>query len=409
MNLFSKNLRAGVLLCCLGTLSARGAAQNVKSGPDFTEAQKSEMQNILAESHSAMARRDFDAAIAGFRKLVAMAPQIAEFHANLGMSYYSSGRLPEAVTQFREALKLKPSLDFPHYFLGEALAEEGQCGEALGYLEKDYSRVKDPHLKHLLGMDALKCADSANNVDKTLDMLRLLSRDFPEDPDVLYYSSHIYSTLATRASQTLLSVAPSSYQAHQFNAEVLALQGKYDDALAEYRKVLALQPGLEGIHYSMGEIYLEEPRTAETLASARREFEEELKISPASAGSEYQLGEMAREARQWDAAIGHFTRAIQIQNNYVDAMIGLGKSLVSAGRPEEAVEPLQRAVRIAPGNPVAHYQLAFAYRRIGRGADAERELALYQKTHEEDIQSMMRIRTGIQGQMPQGQTAEPPE
>lgn len=364
---------------------------------------------MLVESQNALARHDFDTAISGFRKLVSMAPKIAEFHANLGMAYHSSGHFPEAVAQFREALKLKPTLDFPHYFLGEALAEIGQCGEALGYLEKDYSRVKDPSLKHLLGMDALKCTDSTNNLEKTLDLLRLLSRDFPEDPDVLYYSSHIYSALSTRASQTLLHVAPDSYQAHQTNAEVMALQGKYDDALAEYRKVLTQQPNLTGIHYSMGEIYLEEPRTPETLAGAQNEFEEELKISPANAAAEYQLGEMAREARQWDVAIGHFTRAVQIQTNFVEALIGLGKSLVSAGRPQEAVEPLERAVRMAPANPVAHYQLAFAYRRTGRDGDAEKELALYRKTHEEDIQSMMRIRTGIQGKMPQGQTEEPPE
>ena len=199
-----------------------------------------------------------------------------------------------------------------------------------------------------------------------------LNRDFPNDPDVLYLSTHIFSDLSTRSSQRLLQAAPGSYQAHQLNAEVLEIQEKFADAIEEYRKVLTLAPRLTGIHYHIGRLLLAGERSPNTLDAARKEFEEELQINPADPASEYELGEMAREARNWNDAIGHFGRAVASDPDFPPALVGLGKSLVSAGRAAEAVAPLEKAVKLTPDDPVSHYQLSFAYRRVGREAEAQK-------------------------------------
>jgi Flp pilus assembly protein TadD len=91
---------------------------------------------------------------------------------------------------------------------------------------------------------------------------------------------------------------------------------------------------------------------------------------------------------------------------FADAFIGLGKSLVSAGRPEEAVKPLENAVKLQPENPVAHFQLATAYRRAGRKEEAEREFAVHRKTSEQARQRTEGIQNAVLGPP---QTAEPPE
>jgi len=39
---------------------------------------------------------------------------------------------------------------------------------------------------------------------------------------------------------------------------------------------------------------------------ARKEFEEELKMDPAIPRLKYVLGELARQAQQWDEAVQHF-------------------------------------------------------------------------------------------------------
>ena len=364
---------------------------------------------LAAEAQSALSKGDYGGAITSLERLAKLQPGIAEVHANLAVAYYSVGRYGDAVKQGREALTLKPSLVHAHFFLGASLAEGGQCKDALPYLEKDYTRATEPQLKRVLGTDAVRCNMVLNRPDSAVDFIRLLSRDFSDDPEVLYLSSQLYSELSTRASQRLLITAPGSPQAHQLNAEVLEMQEKPNEAEEEYRKVLALNPRAPGIHYRVGRLLLAGPRGPTTVDDARREFEEELTIDPSNAAAEYELGEMARQARQWDLAIEHFARAAQLEPEFTESFIGLGKSLVSAGRAQEAVAPLENAVKLEPQNPNAHYQLSFAYRRLGREQQAQAELAAYKETHEKSVQTQRAIRAGVLGDMSQPQSESPPE
>jgi len=391
------------------SLPGRPLAPFDPRGGQTQSGQQEAMARVAAAAQAALSAGDYAKAIEDLKQLEKMAPGVGEVRANLATAYYSSGRYDDAAQQSREALKLKPSLTNAHFFLGLSLAESGRCQEALPYLEKDYGRAPELSMKRALGVDALRCAMSANDSDRALSLVRSLGHDFSSDPDVLYLSSHVYSSLSTRASQRLLVTAPESYQAHQLNAEALAIQGKLSEAAAEYRTVLSLSPHLAGIHYELGELLLAGERGPHTLDAAQREFEEELKIDPRSATAEYELGEMARQGRQWNEAIQHFQRAVTFDPQFAEALIGLGKSLVSAGRPQEAVAPLERSVKLDPGNANGHYQLSFAYRRVGREEDAGKELAAYREIHEDLQKTQLRIRTGILGNLSQPQTDTPPD
>jgi tetratricopeptide (TPR) repeat protein len=413
----SRTLGRGVLTALLllaprpASVPARSLEPSISGGGEQqTQSDQGEaVARVAAAAQAALRAGDYAKAIENLKQLVEMAPGVGEVRANLATAYYSAGRFDDAAQQAREALRLKPSLTNAHFFLGLSLAESGRCQEALPYLEKDYGRAPELSMKRALGVDALHCAMSANDSDRALRLVRSLDRDFSSDPDVLYLSSHVYSDLSTRASQHLLVTAPESYQAHQLNAEVLAIQGKLSDAAAEYRTVLSLNPHLAGIHYELGELLLAGERGPNTLDEARREFEAELKIDPRSAMAEYELGEMARQGRQWNEAIQHFQRAITLTPQFVEASIGLGKSLVSAGRPQEALAPLERSVKLDPGNANGHYQLSFAYRRVGREEDAGKELAAYREIHDNLQKTQLRIRTGILGNLSQPQTDTPPD
>ncbi len=403
---FPEGIRLALALMLASTVAEAAQKPAVRAGsltnsPELTQA--------MAEGRQAMSRSDFPTAIAAYQQALRRAPQIAELHSDLGLALYENGQPLEASREFVQALKLKPTLTASHYFLGASLAEAGKCEQAEPYLEKDYPRLDDARMKRTLGLDALRCSMSLNQPDRAVSWLEKLGHDFPDDADVLYYTSHIYSDLSTRASERLLETAPGSVRAHQLNAEVLEIQGKLSDAESEYKKVLEMNLRVPGIHYRLGRLLLADPSDKNAPEDARKEFEEELKVDPASAPSEYELGEMKRQARAWNDAIEHFSRAVKLDPEFADAEIGLGKSLVSAGRAVEAVAPLEAAVKLDSQNPVAHYQLSFTYRRLGRSQEAEKEMALYRQTQDEAARRRESIRAGILGRTGQEQKADPPE
>ena len=236
---------------------------------------------------------------------------------------------------------------------GTKLAENGRCADALPLLVKSVSRVTDKDLKRTAAFRGVRCAMALNHMDAALDFIRTLNRDFPSDPEILYLSTHVFSDLSIRASQELLFKHPSSYQVHQLNAEALETQGRWQEAAAEYRNVLAQNPRLPGIHYRLGQLILSQPKTPTTAEDARREFEQELKINPSNAGAEYVLGELARQADQWPQAIEHFSRASKLDSGFGDAFIGLdGRSSLAGAHPKPSRRSKQprscsRAIRCA--------------------------------------------------------------
>lgn len=265
---------------------------------------------------------------------------------------------------------------------GLSLAGQGRCREALPILKKSAPLASDNQLRLKAGLAAVRCALSLNQTDAAVSTLLWLNRDFPSDPDVLYVTTHAFSDLSTRAALRLVNVAPQSYQAHELNAESLEIQGKWDDAAKEYQAILAEDPNLPGIHYRLGRLLLSKPGpgTPEIADAAKKEFEEELKIDPRNAGAEYVLGELARQQAQWQEAALHFGKASQLDPGLKDAFLAWGMSLVSDGKPADAIPPLERYVKLEPANPAGHYQLAMAYSRSGRKEDAKREAILEKQT-----------------------------
>ncbi|HUA16836.1 MAG TPA: tetratricopeptide repeat protein [Verrucomicrobiae bacterium] len=255
-----------------------------------------------------------------------------------------------------------------------ALAGQGRCREALPVLKKAAAQSPAKTVRYDLLMATARCAMSVERTETTVQALVELNRDFAHDPEVLYITTHFYSELASRAAQELADSAPTSPQAEQLEAEAYESHNDWDSAATEYKKILEQNPRRHGIHYQLGRILLlKSPPDPE---NARKEFEQELNVDPASASAEFMLGETARQAGQWDEAIARFTKASEFDVGFDEAYLALGMSLNSAGKFAEAVSPLETYVKREPGDPAGHYQLATAYARTGRKEQAEKEMQL---------------------------------
>ena len=262
------------------------------------------------------------------------------------------------------------------------LVKAGHCREALPLLRKVTARTTQipKELKKEAGFAGVRCAMGDVNADTATEFLRGLSRDFPRDPEVLFLSVHTYSDLSNQAAQQLAISAPDSAQAHELNAEALEMQGKWNEAEKEYLAVLQKDPHAPRIHFLLGRLMLSKPNPPPDMAEqAKQEFLKELEIDPTNAGAEYVLGEIARQAQQWDEAVQRFTRASKLDAGFGDAYLGLGSSLISQKKFGEAVTPLESAVKLEPSNPAAHYNLAIAYSRSGRKQEGEKEFAIHRQ------------------------------
>jgi tetratricopeptide (TPR) repeat protein len=260
------------------------------------------------------------------------------------------------------------------------LAETGHCPEALPVLTRTASHIADKELQKRAALDGVRCASLLQQQEPLLDLLRVLNQHFPHDPEVLYLTVHAYSDLSSRAAQELSQTAPTSVPGLEMDAEANEVQGKWDRAEKDYRKILDENPRYPGIHFRLARLLLSKPNPAPDFQDeAKKELQQELEIDPSNAGAEYILGELGLQGQDSAEAVRHFTKATQLNPNFGDAYLGLGMALLTEKNYADAVKPLESAVKLQPGNPAAHYGLATAYARTGRKEDADREFALQQQ------------------------------
>lgn len=271
---------------------------------------------------------------------------------------------------------------------GISLATRGHCAEALPILKKSIPQIRDKDLRYDAAMARAQCGMSADQVDAVVEALLLLNREFPGNPKVLYVTTRYYSELANRTAQRLLQTAPSSAEAQVLIAEAFQAQGRWDEAAAQYRKILEKYPNQPGVHYQLGRIILSKPLTASAAEEAKKEFEAELKSNPSSPAAEFMLGDLAWRAHKLDEAIEHFSRATQFDVGLPQPYLGLGLALNTAGRYSEAIPPLKTYVEMEPSDTAGYYQLAIAHARTGNKQEADRLLALHRELEKKKPQLM---------------------
>lgn len=257
------------------------------------------------------------------------------------------------------------------------LAEQGRCREAIPVLRMAVAGSSSKEERKRAGVLGVRCAMSADDRLVAGELLGQLARQFPNDPDVLYIAAHAYSDLSGRAAGELAQKAPLSVQARRMSAEAFELQGKWDEASKEYEAILARNPREPGIHFFIARILFSRPDAGAGWEDrAKQELQKELEIEPRNAVGEFLLGEIAKKSLDWDQAIAHFSKAAKLDAGFGEAFMEWGFALVTAKRYEEALAPLQTAVKLQPGNPAAHYNLGMALSRTGHSAEAEKEFAI---------------------------------
>jgi HemY protein len=207
------------------------------------------------------------------------------------------------------------------------------------------------------------------------------------------------------------TVFPDAFQLHNETGAILGDQQRHEEAIAAYTRARALAPNDTDSNFSLGLELLKLGRNAEGKEYVKRA----LRLQPQFPGALAVLGKLELEAGNLEAAAGYlkplydsrpdseYSRQLLAQwhlragdaaaakNDHATALreysagfeldprnaalaTRAGTAWLVAGKPAEAIPPLEALYKLKPADPQSSLYLGGAYARIGRVDDARRLL-----------------------------------
>jgi len=292
-----------------------------------------------------------------------------------GIDSFQKGDYRAAQAALERAVAASPADARARTFLALAQAGAGQCPQALPDLKAQFAANPDPELKRLAGLALVQCLVSRSQIADASSVAAELQSRFPSDADVLYQTARVHMKAWNDAVLEMFRRTPASYRVNQLSAEIFETQGRYGEAVAEYRKALEKNPSAVNLHYRLGRAVLLDSHQPQALQEARKQFEAELALSPADAVCHYQIGQILLAEQQPAEAAARFEQAVRLSPEFPEALVALARTRLNGRRTGEAIELLERAAKLQPQMEAAHYNLMLAYRNAGRTEEAQREKA----------------------------------
>jgi protein O-mannosyl-transferase len=170
-----------------------------------------------------------------------------------------------------------------------------------------------------------------------------------------------------------LGVTSDNFVAHDNLGVELDTLGRHDEALAQYRETLRIQPGdrngetnFAQASFAKGERLFTAARPDEAIAA----FREGLRYRPGNALAHSYVGAILTERGELPAAMTEFRQALAIDPTLARAYMGLGVALARSGRTADAERALQQSVAHDPASVEANYDLGLIEAALGKRAEA---------------------------------------
>jgi tetratricopeptide (TPR) repeat protein len=324
------------------TLLAAGFGQLAAQRTTSDAAASDTVRAHFSAAHAAQQRGDYAAAEREYRAVVAELPNFAEVHMNLGLLYQMEDRTPEAMAEFRRALKVKPELAGANFFLGVNYCKGGNGAKAIPYL-KAASRQEPNRPDVWLWLATAQ--EISGDIQAEVGTLKYALSLQPSDADMLYLLGRTYEKLGKQEVSKLEQVAPASSWSEQLLAESYSSSTQWSFAVIRFQNALALSPNRPGLHVRLGEVLLHAGR----LEQAAQEFEQELRISPTNLRAIVRRGEVKLIRGDADAALEDWTRALTMDRQRTERVLGIHETGSGEGASEQLPESLRERIQsIAP-------------------------------------------------------------
>lgn len=181
---------------------------------------------------------------------------------------------------------------------------------------------------------------------------------------------------------------------------------KTDEAIKEFKKVLAFDPKNTDAYASLGKIYQAKGNTAEAIkyfktgvqldrtsvtahnnlanaylqakqyTDAEKEFKTSARMDPINPLADYTLGIIYTQTGRFAEAEAQFNKVAKVSPRDGNIPYSKGVLYNKMGRPEDAAKQLEKALTLKKDFPAANYELGAAYVAMGETDKAEAQLKI---------------------------------
>ena len=159
-----------------------------------------------------------------------------------------------------------------------------------------------------------------------------------------------------------LAIDPDASRLNINLADTLMTLGRYDEAVGCYEKLLDVPPPSPIIRANLGWALQQLGRTDEAI----QRYRESIAIEPYYPNGHYLLAQALVSQSRTDEAAEHYQTVLRLDPNHAPSHNNLGFILSQRGQPAQAIQHFQAAIQIEPDYTMAYYNLAMVLTKQGR-------------------------------------------
>lgn len=207
------------------------------SGLQHIDVPAADFYRLFDSAWSLAAQGQFAASIAMWRKALALNPDDAKAHNNLGRALAGNGGLDEAITEWQQALRINPGYSEARNNLGVALLRNGRINEAIAHFEQ-------------------VLAANGNYAEVHANLGRALAQKGKEESAMSHW-------------RRALELNPNYAEAYNDIGAALLRKGRLDEAAESFQKAAALNPAFAAAQFNLGNALASAGRFGPALAAWR--------------------------------------------------------------------------------------------------------------------------------------------
>jgi predicted Zn-dependent protease len=158
-------------------------------------------------------------------------------------------------------------------------------------------------------------------------------------------------------------------------ARYASASGDHSHAKALLESLIQKYPDQPMLHYTYGSLLF----SWSDYDAAKKQFHEELAISPSSLAARLALAYLGLETNETEEALPYALEASKMRPDFYLSHLYLGRLLIAENQITKGCRELEIARTLSPSSSQVRYALATTYRRLGRIQDAHRELREFER------------------------------